>query len=223
VGNEGMKQSIEILGIQLQLLPEKAIFVDEFGILLVSDVHLGKSETFQAAGVPIASLINQETIDRLLTLCQTVKPKHLIILGDLFHSRLALVDEVLDAWSLFLKTVKIPVSLLVGNHDRRLVDALHHLDMECCTTAIQINSLILSHEPNPQPHHLNICGHIHPCFRIKTRLDQIRLPCFYYQKSRHTLILPSFGSFTGGYEMKPELGAIAYVIAEGTVIPFTLS
>ena len=92
--NEWM-QIITVRGIQLRLLPQKAIYIEALRSLLVSDVHLGKAETFQIQGIPIPNTINQITLGRLQTLCHELEPEILFILGDLFHSKFALVDESL--------------------------------------------------------------------------------------------------------------------------------
>lgn len=209
---------ITVLGTELQLLPEKAIYIEHLQMLLVSDVHLGKSETFQAAGIPISNQVNQDSLDRLQALCLKMQPKTLIILGDLFHSRFSLVKDVLDGWSRFLDAVDLEVKLIIGNHDRALVNSLTQLSIACFTDALQCDRLLLSHEPSSQPKALNICGHIHPCVRIRTKLDNLRLPCFYLEHQQNRIVLPSFGTFTGGYEVALKKGAIAYVIAENTVV-----
>jgi uncharacterized protein len=217
---------LSIANTVLTLLPEKAIYVDSIQSLLVSDVHLGKSETFQALGVPVPPQVNQATLARLRSLCQTYQPQHLFILGDLFHSRLALVEEVRTAWADFSQSISAQVHLLVGNHDRPLIQMLEKLLIQCITEAIQIDQLVLSHEPfitdiEANPIYLNICGHIHPCIQLKTKLDRLRLPCFYFNQREHRLILPSFGEFTGGYDMPLSKDAVAYAIADNQVIPIT--
>lgn len=212
--------SITVLGNQLQLLPEKAIYVPHLKTLLLSDVHLGKSETFQALGVPVPNAVNKSTLDRLQKVCSSYDLEYVFILGDLFHSKHALVDEVLSPWIEFTQSVKATVQLLIGNHDRTLVSKLEQLSISCILEAIQIDNLVLSHEPEPRSGCLNICGHIHPCVRIKSRLDQLRLPCFYLEHAQNQLILPSFGEFTGGYEVPLTAGTTAYVVAEAAVIPF---
>ena len=211
---------VEIFQTKLQLLPEKAVYVEALNSLLVSDVHLGKSETFQAAGIPIANTVNQQTLDRLRSLLTHFQPAQLLILGDLFHSKYALVDEVLDAWKTFLSGINSTVTLIVGNHDRTLVQQLQHLPLNIHTDSLQIENLLLSHEPESQSQTLNICGHIHPCVRIRTKLDDLRLPCFYLDQTQNVLMLPSFGEFTGGYEMPLKRGAIAYTIVEQQIVAF---
>jgi DNA ligase-associated metallophosphoesterase len=214
-------QSLTILGKRLHLLPEKAIFIESFNALLVSDVHLGKSETFQSRGIPIPNCVNQTTLDRLQKLCSRYSPDYVFILGDLFHSKQALLDTVLVPWLDFIKNSPASVQLIVGNHDRALVPELEQRSISCVLEAIQLENLVLSHEPASKPNCLNICGHIHPCVRLKTKLDNLRLPCFYLDHAQNLLVLPSFGEFTGGYELPLSLGTTAYVIAENTIIPFT--
>ncbi len=217
IGSSSMLQ-IQLEAFEVVLLPQKAAYIAQYGLLLVSDIHLGKSETFQAMGIPIANRVNQVNIERLQSLCDRWQPKQLIILGDLFHSSFAWVPEVLEAWLAFLHQSNVSVRLLLGNHDRALLTRLQTLPMECLTTAIEQDKLVLSHEPVAIPGCFNICGHIHPCLRLKTRLDSLRLPCFHYEPEQ--LTLPSFGEFTGGYEITLKPGAIAYVIADNAVIPF---
>jgi DNA ligase-associated metallophosphoesterase len=209
---------IEAFGVCLELLPERAIYIPSLETLLVADVHLGKSETFQAAGIPVPSMVNQTTLDRLHQLCLSYRPRQLLILGDLLHSRQALTHEVLKSWSKFRDSVSAKISLLVGNHDRPVLPLLNQLEIDCVTEPIVVKSLCLSHEPAPQSGRLNICGHVHPCIRLQTRLDRLRLPCFYWEKSNNLLILPSFGEFTGGYEINPGSDATVYVVAENQVI-----
>ncbi|MDX2241316.1 MAG: ligase-associated DNA damage response endonuclease PdeM [Leptolyngbyaceae cyanobacterium bins.302] len=213
---------ISILGKHLNLLPEKAIYIEELKVLLVSDVHLGKSETFQSLGIPIPNTVNQTTLDRLQKICSQYDLEYVFILGDLFHSKYALVDEVLKPWLEFTQSLKASVQLIVGNHDRRLVPQLELFSISCILDSIQIDNLVLSHEPEAKANCLNICGHIHPCIRIKTKLDNLRLPCFYLEQQQNQLILPSFGEFTGGYEVALTSGTTAFAIAENSVIPFVV-
>lgn len=206
---------------RLLLLPEKAVYIEAMRSLLVSDVHLGKSETFQQYGVPVSSQVNQVTLSRLQHLCKQVNPDHLWILGDLFHSPKGLVDEVVEAWLTFLSQTQVTAHLILGNHDRPSLDVLSQLSLECFPKAVTVGDLVLSHEPDLEAQQLNICGHVHPCLRLKTRLDSLRLPCFYWEPRYHRLTLPSFGEFTGGYEVSLANQAVAYGIADDQVIPFS--
>jgi DNA ligase-associated metallophosphoesterase len=207
----------------LILLSEKAVYLPDHRALLVSDVHLGKAETFQHYGIPIPAIVNGVTLERLTQLCDRTQATRLIILGDLFHARAGLVPEVLAGWRHFLQQTKIQADLLMGNHDRPLSASLEALDLTCWSSGMTLDRLTLSHEPLPSgktvaPDGLNICGHIHPCVQLGQGRDRLRLSCFHWQSRSRCLTLPAFGEFTGGYTVRPEPGDIVYGIADGQVI-----
>lgn len=214
-------EQITVGDLTLQLLPQRAVYIEALRILLVADVHLGKSETFQHYGIPVPSLVNQTTLDRLQSLCCHYQPDKLWILGDLFHSHHGLIDSVIETWLRFLEHTQVPVQLILGNHDRHLQDRLSSLSVQCFFEVVETQGLILSHEPCAltDQHKLNLCGHIHPCIRLAGGGDRLRLPCFFWEPQPGRLTLPAFGEFTGGYEIRLAAGAIAYSIAEDQVIP----
>ena len=222
-----LANEISLYSLRLQLLDDKALYLPDHKALLVSDVHLGKAETFQAMGIPISNQVNRENLDRLRSLCQQHQPESLFILGDLFHSKKSLVPEVIAAWKTFLKESTAEVSLIVGNHDRRLVSALPPLAMNCHTDAVTLDTgksgnVVLSHEPEANHHSaFNICGHIHPVVRLRSQTDSLRLPCFFVEHAQKRLTLPSYGEFTGGYEIALVENTCAYVACEGEAIVFT--
>ncbi len=216
-----MTDEIRLFDLRLRLLDDRALYLPDEDALLVSDVHLGKAETFQALGIPISNQINEENLERLRSLHTQTHPKKLYILGDLFHSKKSLVPEVLCSWDAFLQEIEAEVCLIVGNHDRRLVAALPPLAMDCEVNAVSLGPVLLSHEPEiDHTAALNICGHIHPVVRLRSRTDNLRLPCFFVERDHRRLTLPSFGKFTGGYEVDLVGNSCAYVACEGEAISF---
>ena len=214
-------ETLSIQGTQLALLPEKAAYIPELETLLVSDVHLGKAETFQHFGIPVPNQVNAATLARLKRACDRTQARQLFILGDLFHGQAGLVDEVIDGWLQFLNDTQLTAHLILGNHDRALVNVLSQLSLTCHIQPIQRHTWIFSHEPLPTANGINVCGHIHPCVRLGGKGDRLRLPCFYWEPTLQRLTLPSFGEFTGGYTVTMGQNATAYAIAENTVIPFS--
>lgn len=213
-------ETLTIQGFQVQLLPEKAVYIPELAALLVADVHLGKPETFQRYGIPIPHQVNQATLARLQQAYDRTDARQLMILGDLFHAKVGLVDEVIENWLQFLERTQLEAHLILGNHDRALADSLAQCSLTCHTQPIQRHPWCLSHEPLVDANgDINICGHIHPCVRIGGKGDRLRLPCFHWEPTGSRLTLPSFGDFTGGYTITLKGDAIAYVIADDTVVP----
>lgn len=216
-----LPNEVLLFGQRLQLLDDKALYLPEVDTLLVSDVHLGKAETFQSFGIPISNEMNEENLARLRSLHNQLQPKKLFILGDLFHSKQSLVPEVLIGWDTFLKEIAAEVTLIVGNHDRRLVSALPPMPMETQVDAVEVGPFLLSHEPEMRHGAgLNICGHIHPVIKLRSHTDSLRLPCFFVERDHKRLTLPSFGEFTGGYEVELVENTSAYVVCEGDAIAF---
>ncbi len=213
-------ETLTVGSTQLQLLPERAVYVEAWGGLLVSDLHLGKAETFQHYGLPVSSQVNVATLERLEALCVRYWPSSLWILGDLFHGREGLTDGVIDAWLRFLQATQVQAHLILGNHDRGLQDRLRQLSVECFVDAVEIAGIVLSHEPGVGSDGITICGHIHPCWRLQVGGDRLRLPCFHWQARQHRLTLPSFGEFTGGYDITLAVGDVAYVVADEAVVKF---
>jgi DNA ligase-associated metallophosphoesterase len=205
---------------RLRLLPEKAVYVEALGALLVSDVHLGKAETFQHYGFPVPSLVNQTTLGRLQTLCRQWAIADLWILGDLFHHQAGLTDGVRHQWLTFLEATGVTAHLILGNHDRRLQSSLAPWAVDCCLDAVALGDLMLSHEPATEGDTVNVCGHLHPCLRLTLGGDRLRLPCFHWQPRHHRLTLPAFGDFTGGYDIRLGPGEVAYTVADDAVVAF---
>lgn len=77
-------------GHHLNLLGEGALWDPQQQLLLLADVHLGKAETFQASGIPLPSDGDAANLNRLLDLAHRLRPREVLVLGDLIHSRLGL-------------------------------------------------------------------------------------------------------------------------------------
>ena len=68
------------------LSSQRCLFWIEQKILIVTDLHLGKSGHFRKNGIAIPQTIFKEDIQRLFDQITFYKPTQLIIVGDLFHS-----------------------------------------------------------------------------------------------------------------------------------------
>jgi uncharacterized protein len=85
----------------LKLLSERAVFAPAEGTLFVADLHLGKAATFRAYGTPAPTGASEETLRRLAELIDTIRPEHVVVLGDFTHARAAMTPGLfasLCAW-----------------------------------------------------------------------------------------------------------------------------
>ena len=70
-----------------EIRPELALVRERDRTVLVTDLHLGKSDHFRAAGIPVPHATDGDTLGRLDALLRGVDAQRLVILGDLFHDR----------------------------------------------------------------------------------------------------------------------------------------
>ena len=208
---------IKIRGQHFTLLPQKAIYWQEENTLLISDLHLGKVTHFRKEGIALPSVASEKNFTRLDELMTFMTPDKIIFLGDLFHSRYN------EEWNSFAKWrmrhQRIEMKIVPGNHDVLPSRLFDEINISISPDEYRSQEFIFTHHPRENYHgefHI-FCGHVHPVFKLRTRGRQsIRFPCFVLDK-RQT-ILPSFGVFTGGYEMEMQDGREVYGIIEESVI-----
>jgi DNA ligase-associated metallophosphoesterase len=213
----GLKKEIELLGEELVLLPEKAIFWPHLSTLFFADLHLGKVSHFRKAGIAVPLSAKKATLDRMEDLLLRYVPQSVIILGDLFHS------DYNQGWLAFNDLLErypeIEFVLVEGNHDILASELYHNSRVTLVSGYLERKPFILSHEPLEIVHDglYNLCGHVHPSVRMVGKAHQtLRLPCFYF--GDHTGILPAFGTFTGNAVIQPLKGEHVYVITKNKVI-----
>ncbi len=198
----------------LQLLPEKAVLLPD-RTLVTADLHLGKATAFQAKGLAIPEGDSDADLNRLGTLCEQVQASRLVINGDLFHSPAGLSAEIERSLETWLFTVGVPVELVLGNHDRKLARLPEWLT---AVESAEHAGIHLVHDPADAPdNRLVVAAHWHPVAKIADgKRTSLRLPCFLLR--RNVLVLPSFGSFTGGAIVKREKGDRIFVAAGDRVV-----
>ncbi len=203
---------------EIQLLPEKALFLPQFNSLLIADPHFGKAAHFRKAGFPISEKVHLGDLLTIQKMIATYLPEQVLFLGDLFHSDLNNSWNDLEDFLSYLPDINF--HLIKGNHDI-LPKAIYRSDLwQIHQEKLQLGNLILSHEPlkNIPDDQFNICGHIHPGVSLVGKGRQrLKLPCFYI--SKQLMVLPAFGRFTGLALMQCQKNDSIYAIADKKVIP----
>lgn len=198
---------------RLELLGQRAVWDPQQHTLLLADLHLGKAECLQAQGIPLPSDGDATTLEALLELAHQHQPRKVVVLGDLIHGRLGLTGDLRQKLAALPELLGCPLRLIDGNHERG--SWLEGLARE---PASALGPLWLSHDRDPRPGLLNLCGHLHPVALVGRGADRLRLPCFAYFEAASQLVLPAFGHLTGGYPCS-EADAL-WLVAEGTVVPW---
>jgi DNA ligase-associated metallophosphoesterase len=204
----------EIQGLEMELHPLKALYIASKRMLVISDLHLGKSAHFRRNGIALPDQVNKGNHWNLSILFQHYQPEEVIFLGDLFHSRL---NHEWDDFADFIDNFRdIRYTLIEGNHDILDVDLYKNAGIEMVRSKV-IEGLKLTHEPEPSDEYYNLAGHIHPCVRLQGTANQgMRLACFYFGKDGG--LMPAFGDFTGMHKLRPVKGDSVFVTSGKKVV-----
>jgi len=124
-------------------------------------------------------------------------PAVLIFLGDSFHDGAA-EDRLArdDAARLAALADGRRLVWVVGNHD---ADGPRALPGEIIDE-MTLGGLLLRHEPQAGLQPGEASGHLHPAARVAGRGGRVRRRCFLTDGGR--VILPAFGSYAGGLNVK---------------------
>ena len=191
-------------------------------MLLVADTHFGKDSIFRSRGIAIPTGSSEDDFRKLSTLIAETQAERLVILGDFLHGPLASVDPF---WSLFDRWqqnhTQLTIQIIIGNHDRHALRSDNpHLKCIDWLPTLAAEPFLFTHEPTTDPEHYVLSGHIHPTYRLTdNRSDTMRLPVFVF--GEHSAILPAFGAFTGGYNIRATAKDRLYVVGDDAVMALT--
>ncbi|MDM5178333.1 ligase-associated DNA damage response endonuclease PdeM [Massilia sp. DJPM01] len=187
------------------LLPEKALYWPARRMLVIADIHFGKAASFRAQGVPVPRGTTTENLDALDALMAAHETREIVFLGDFLHARAAHAPATLNAMLAWrARHPDLVLTLVRGNHDKHAGDPAAALAIGMVDEPHTVAPFSFCHHPDIAAPGYVLAGHVHPVFRISTRLDSLRLPCFLIGPAR--MVLPSFGAFTGGFVVAPGPG-----------------
>jgi DNA ligase-associated metallophosphoesterase len=202
--------TVDVAGEQLVLLPQKAVYWAREKLLAIADIHFGKAAAFRSFGIPVPRGTTTENLDALDALVDATGANHVLFLGDFLHARAAHAagtQAAMLAWR--RRRYDLVLTLVRGNHDRHAGDPARELGIDLVDEPYTVGPFSFCHHPDLDAPGYVLAGHVHPVYVLATRFDALRLPCFVL--GPHRMILPSFGSFTGGHALRPEEGDRIFV------------
>lgn len=208
--------TINCKGEELILTVERAIYWPAKSMLIISDMHIGKSAHFRKSGIQVPDTVGHTDLQRLTALMKEFQPDILLVTGDMFHNN---INSDANAFLDWRKThAELKVVLIKGNHD-----ALKNADYEALGIEVHTKELLcapfrfIHDKPKEFDEYYNITGHIHPGVVLYGRARQrLKFPCFYF--GENCAVLPAFSVFTGLAILKPENGDRFYAITPGKVV-----
>src|SRR5690606_28618410 len=174
--------SIQYAGEEIQLLPDKAVYWQRTGSLIVADLHFGKPAAFRTAGIPVPENSTQHDLDRLERLIAETKSRRLIVLGDFFHSASGLQREMMNSVEHWCRRqTGIEMILIPGNHDKKSGLPPCEWRFQIVPAGWMIPPFSFHHEPIESKDNYVMAGHVHPAIRLRERFGPgIRAACFYF-------------------------------------------
>ncbi|MBA3898545.1 MAG: ligase-associated DNA damage response endonuclease PdeM [Sphingomonadaceae bacterium] len=212
-------------GREFVALPQGALYWPDRRALIVADLHFEKASWFAALGQMLPPYDSVATLSHLTALARETGAHAFWCLGDSFHDSRG-CERLPRAAREMLRALTGSLDWLwvAGNHDAELID---HCGGRIVDEA-EIDGLVLRHEADPCDPRPELSGHFHPKLRVVARGRQVARRCFV--ASRTKLILPAFGSLTGGLDAgHPEIvravgaGAQALVPVNDRLLRFPLA
>jgi hypothetical protein len=180
-------------------------------ILIIGDIHIGYEEALNKSGIFVPRTFFKETEKELKELLEKLKPKTVIVNGDLKHEFQEISEqewrEILKILDLILE--KSDVILIRGNHDNFLEHVakkrgLKMMDMyETGDLCITHGDKIIETKAKTL-----IIGHEHATLSLHEGIKVEKYKCFLLGKfkGKKLIVMPSFLPIIGGPDlMKDDL------------------
>ncbi|WP_400263233.1 ligase-associated DNA damage response endonuclease PdeM [Sphingobacterium sp. SG20118] len=208
-------------GLEIVLDNDRALYIPQYGLLVISDFHLGKSGHFRREGLQIPSAVSQRDIMRLDGLVQRYDPQVLLVTGDMFHHQHNVDLEEFRVWRQYNRHLEI--ILVKGNHDKLQASYYDELLIQLYLNQYEIGEFCFVHDSKDAPDNglFVFSGHLHPGVLLKGSARQkMRLACFVFDEN--TALLPAFSLFTGLYMITAKRGQQIFAVTESLVMPVNM-
>ena len=174
-------------GVKLRAAPSGALWLPEDGVVVVSDLHLGKANRIaRREGRLTPPYETMETLTRLADVLTAFRPRTVICLGDSFDDD-HVAAQFTEEERRFIASLMAGRRWIwiAGNHDPAPTEFGGAHLAEHVIGPLAFRHIAMAGAVG------EVSGHYHPKVRMRGRR-----PCFLVDDSR--VILPAFGVYTGG-------------------------
>jgi len=182
------------------------LFIKEYEILIVCDLHIGLEEAMIKEGYFVPRFQFDVLIERLRRLVRKVRPKIVVINGDIKHKFGGISDQ---EWRDCLKIIdflqeKCKVVLVRGNHDKILGPIAKKRNLEIVDYYKIKDIMILhGHKVLPNLSKVLIIGHDHIAISLRDGIKTEKYKCFLKGKyfDKELIVMPSFNFVSEGTDI----------------------
>lgn len=194
---------MEILkGIEIK---NKALWIRKEKLLVIGDLHLGYEESLNEQGVSIPRINFEELLNEIKKLLK-LKPKKVILLGDLQHEFGKIFAEERENLFRLIKTLNKSSDLVVirGNHDKMVGPILKNekiifRDSYFIKDFCFLHGNFIPKNKDFKKAKIIFMGHEHPAIELNDGIKKEKYKCFLSgnYKNKKLIVLPSFFSIVG--------------------------
>ncbi len=164
--------------------------------LIVADLHLEKGSWFAKRGQMLPPYDSMATLADLTALVAACTPTELWCLGDSFHDAAGCARLPAEVQAMLCAlTGSLDWVWVTGNHD---IGGVIDLCGGRIVDEAVVEGIVLRHEADRTETRPEMSGHFHPKLRVTLRGRNVARRCFVASATK--LILPAFGSLTGGLD-----------------------
>ena len=184
-------------------LPYPILFIKNYNMLIISDIHLGYETYLKDKGIYIPHRTYSQLKSNIDKIISKINPTSLVILGDVKHEfgkptsqEWIEVKELLS----YLLNKGIEVNVIRGNHDNYIISILNKLNIKLYDPFMIIDNIIMFHGHKeieiPKEIKIIIMGHEHPAISSKDLSgSRYKFKCFLVgniNKNKRIIVLPAF-------------------------------
>ncbi len=189
--------------VEFAALSHSALYWPARRALILADLHLEKASWFARFGQMLPPYDSEATLGEVAELLAVTRAETLYCLGDSFHDKRG-CERLSAAAQAQLRAMTAVTDWvwIAGNHDAGLSTLLETGMVDHCGGRVideaVVDGVVLRHEAEPGERRPELSGHFHPKLRVRARGRQVARRCFVMSETK--LILPAFGSLTGGLD-----------------------
>lgn len=212
-----------------RIVGTRALYWVAENALVVADLHLEKASFYAQTGQMLPPYDSRATLSALADALRTTGARRVFCLGDNFHDSTGPQRmEPHAAGMLDALTRAAEFVWITGNHDAEMPTLSAPLP-GTTATQLAISGIWLRHRATSGATGPELSGHFHPRLRLTARGRRIARPCTVASENR--LILPAFGSLTGGMDaadpvilaaMQPAQSVCALLAAGNKLVRYPL-
>lgn len=207
---------IEFMEERFELHPDRALWWPAERAVVIADLHMGKGATFRARGLPVPTGSTARDLERLGRIVDALSATRVIVVGDLVHASES-EESLLSLCEWRESRPALALQLVAGNHDRHVCSSVIARAIDIPAEPHLVRGIALTHAPHEAPTTPTIAGHIHPTVRLEDFDGSgVNVPAFVLDRLQ--LVLPAFGSLTGGRSVPRAPGRRLFAVAAGRVV-----